>query len=158
MENQTTELRLFTAYLKDVPKDSDLAALCMDIASDESILAIDDIHTMLEAGIALVVAPPIWVWAAYELNARRNRQQTDEAQKRIGMITDLMERHGLKQKDAERLMANTLATIAKQDKDNSALNQILTAANTIKKILPTEDLTKMLKDESEDDTPNIEKE
>lgn len=128
----TTEVEIFTAYLDRIPPESDLADLCREIVQGEIRPMTDAFHPgLLEEGLALVAASPLWVWLCIELDSLRNRREAQEAERRIAMVLKLQE-YGYDKERAERLVEKTLNSIRKRNKESPAIKSLLQIANTMK--------------------------
>jgi len=139
-----SEADVFMAYLRRMPRDSVLSSLCNDILADEWVLAEDALVPTIEASVALAAAPVLLVWASIRLDALHNRLQSQAAQERIEMIIRLQQDYGYPADKAERLVEKMLKAVAKENRENSAVESIIKLAKVVKDLAPTSILKELL--------------
>lgn len=148
----TDELRTFQAYLDRVSPESPLADLCREVIEGEMRPMTDSVHLGLEEGLALIASPPLWVWAAIQLDALRNRKETQEAERRITMILSL-QNSGYSREHAEQLVDKTLNAIRKRNKEDPAIKLLLQIASVVKGLkLPSHAMELTQDDTTKDDS------
>lgn len=131
--------RLLREQFDSLSPDSELYTLLSEMAG-KSTPRQDRVATLSdETGLGLLslfLALVLYRWGMDILNARRNKQELKDAEQRIRLVKQLSQELHFPRDIAEEMVNRTLDAIAKRNKNDSAVTQLLESVTDISRQLP----------------------